>query len=281
MYATLMLRQVLNSLLVLLLLLLAGGALTGCVSSKKVDALLAQTRVQAERQAITDAVLMKLAEKGSTVVGDTLANMEPGGAAGYGKYKRALRDANNQPLVDKDGKPYFEEFEIVGKSRSGREFANLKKGTITLAGLPRNGDGTVCILGTPDGMRVEIEGTGEGGSTVDEDWARVWGEAITSEKAAIMLGMLNLTTARGAAWAVRFNAAADGISRVVTSLGEVTGKILTATVIPTPADLAAQGVSKLVEAVIDTGTGKQTVLAADTATSRAATDCEGCVYRGE
>lgn len=256
-------------------------AISGCVSNKKVDALLAQTKVQAERQAMTEAVLLKLADEGMTVVGDTLANMEPGGAAGYGKYKRALRDANNQPILDKDGRPYFEEFEIVGKSRSGREFANIKKGSITLAGLPRNGDGTISIIGVPDGMRVEIEGTGEGGSTVDEDWAAVWGQAVVAEKTAILVGMSKLVLDRGSAWAVKFTAATDGISKVVTNIGEVTGKILTATVIPTPADLAAQGVSKLVEAVIDTGDGKKTVLAADTANSKAATDCEGCVYNGE
>lgn len=254
--------------------------ISGCVSNKKVDAILAQTRDQALRQSATEAVLLELAKRDNGVIPDTVANVEEGSTVGWARAKRAVRTADNQPLLDKDGAAQFEVVEAIGKSKSSREFGNITRGTIKLAGLGFDlQTGVLNPTSILEGVVVNIEGSG--GSTVNADWARAWGEAVTAEKSAILSGMANLATARGAAWAVRFNAAADGISRVVTSLGEVTGKILTATVIPTPADLAAQGVSKLVEAVIETSTGKKTILAADTPTSRAATDCEGCVYNGE
>ena len=247
---------------------------TGCTTNKKIDAILAQTNMQAQRQGITESVLSKLADKGNGVVADTLANMEPGGAAVWFKGKRAIRTSANEPVLV-NGVPQFEEMEGIAKSRSGREFASVTKGVLTMFGLPRDKDGSPVLNAIPDLMRVEIEASG-GNVTVNTEWAKVWGDAVAAEKTAIIAGMGDLATKRGAAWAVKFTAASNGLVSVMTGMGEVVGKIISATVETTPAGLVSEGVTKLVSAIVEKVDGtKVPVVAEDSAAMKAATECVG------
>ena len=258
-------------------------ATQGCVSTKKIDQILAQTQTQAERQAVTEQVLLKLAEQGNNFVADTMTNVEDGSTVGWAKAKRAIRTGENQPLLDKDGNAQFETTEACGKSKSSRELAGaITKGTIKLAGVGFNlATGELVPSSILEGVVVHVEGTGVS-STVNATWASAWGNAIAAEKTAIVAGMAELATRRGAAWAVKFTATSDGIVKVITSAGDVAGKVLNAVIVPTPAELAASGVTKLVQAVIGKADGtEQTVLAADTATSKAATECIGYSETGQ
>lgn len=251
--------------------------LPGCASNKKVDQLLAASKEQSVRAGVTEQVLLKLAEKGDGVIPDTVAHVEDGSTVGWASSKRCIRDEANKPLLDKDGNAQFETTSAIGKSKSSREFGNITKGTIKLAGVGFDlQTGQLVPSSILEGVVVHIEGAG-GSSTVNAEWASVWGNAITAEKTAIIAGMGDLATKRGAAWAVKFTAATDGITKVMTSMGEVAGKVLAATILPTPTELAVSGVTKLVEAVVKKADGtSQTVVAADTPTSKAATECLGC-----
>lgn len=264
--------------------------ISGCVTKRKVevkaleakvDAMMAMTNEMARRVAATEEVALAVAEKEGTVMPDILASVEPGSQVAWAHSTRAIRDEANKPLLDKDGNAQFETTQAVGKSRTGFSASNLKRGRLKLAGFAYDFEtGKIDPNSLLEGSSVEIlcEG-GEAGAS--PEFSKVWVDAIIGEKTAILAGMSKLALDRGAAWAVKFNATTDGISKVLTNIGEVTGKILSATVVATPAGLAAEGVTKLVEAVIDTGDEKKTVLAADTANAKAATDCEGCVYNGE
>jgi len=238
----------------------------------KVDALAVMTREQSVRAATTEAVMLKLAEKGEGVIPDTVAHVEDGSTVGWASAKRCIRDEANKPLLTPDGIAQFETTTAIGKSKSSREFANITKGTIKLAGVGFDlQTGQLVPSSILEGVVVHIEGTG-GDSTVNSEWASVWGNAVAAEKTAILAGMAQLATSRGAAYAVKVTASANGMSQIVTSLGTITGQILSAMVIPTTPQLAASGVTSLVQAVLRQSDGTtQTVVGADTPAGQVAT----------
>jgi hypothetical protein len=270
-----------QAVMVLTMLLAGVILLAGCASNKRVDQLLAQTQVQSERAAATEAVLLKLAERDNGVIPDTVAHVEDGSTVGWAQSKRCIRDKDNNPLLTPDGMAQFETTAAIGKSKSSREFGNITKGTIKLAGVGFDlATGELVPSSILEGVVVHIEGAG-GSSTVNAEWASVWGNAVAAEKTAIVSGMAQLATARGAAYAVKCEALSNGLAKFVTAAGEVTGTILSKTIVPTPVELAAAGVTKLVQAIVKKADGStQAVLTADTATSTAATECEGCSEPG-
>lgn len=262
---------------VLVLLSVLVLAVSGCATNRRVDSILAQTREQAVRAAHTEAVLLELAKRGDGVIPDTIAHVEDGSTVGWAMAKRCIRDEQNKPLLLPDGTAQFETTSAIGKSKSSREFGNIEKGTIKLAGVGFDlQTGQLQPWSILEGVVVHIEGTG-GSSTVNAQWAAVWGDAVAKEKATIITGMAELAAARGAAYAVKCEALSAGAARFITAIGDVTGKVLSHVILPTPAELAAAGVTKIVQAVIrkDDG-GTQEVVLADTPTSQAATVCEGC-----
>lgn len=256
-------------------LLLVG---TGCASNKKLDQLMAMTETQAKRLAYTETVALELAKRGGTVMADTLANMEPGGAAGWSKADRVVRNPDKSVFVDKDGQPLRETIEAVGKSRSGRDIAGVTKGTLTLAGLPRNGNGDVDTAAPFDGFRLEIEAAA-GATGPNVEWLKTYMDGIANEKAAIIGGMARLAESRGAAFAIKVNAVSKGWVEFLTAAGPVIGQITRLNPVVATADLAAEGVSKVLEAIVNTSTGEQKVLVADTASAANATTCEGSALK--
>lgn len=265
-----------------LTMLLAGVILlTGCASNKKLDQFLAMTQEQAKRAATTEAVMLKLAERDNGVVPDVLASVEPGSMVAWAYARRCIRDDDNKALLDKNGEAQYEVVQAIGKSRSGREFGSVKRGRLKLAGVAYDFEtGKIDPNAILEGSSLEILGE-TGGSTVNADWARVWGDAVAAEKAAIISGMAVLAKERGAAYAVKVEALGNGLATFVTAAGTVTGTILDKVAVMTPEGLAVQGVKKIIEAVVKSEDGTVTkVLTADTATSTAATECEGCSEPG-
>jgi hypothetical protein len=222
-------------------------------------------------------VLLELARRGDGVIPDTVAHVEDGSTVGWAMAKRCIRDEANKPLLLPDGTAQFETTSAIGKSKSSREFGNITKGTIKLAGVGFDlQTGQLQPWSILEGVVVHIEGSG-GSSTVNAQWAAVWGDAVAEEKTAIIAGLAELAAARGAAFAVKCEALSNGAARFITSVGDVTGKVLSHVILPTPTELAAAGVTKIVQAVIGKdGGGTQSVLVADTPTLQAATVCEGC-----
>lgn len=271
--------------LAVLAMLLAGVILlAGCASNKKIDLLLAQTQEQSRRIAATEAVALELAKKNyeaPTVMPDILASVEPGSQVAWAHAKRCIRSETNAPLLDKDGNAQFETLQAVGKSRSGRDFNGLKRGRLKLAGMAWDFEtGKIDPNALLEGATTEVVYE-VGDSTVPEAWAKVWGDAVAAEKAAIISGMALLAKERGAAYAVKVEALGKGLATFVTAAGTVTGTILDKVAVMTPEGLAVAGVKKIIEAVVKSEDGTVTkVLTADTATSTAATECEGCSEPG-
>lgn len=247
--------------------------ISGCASNKKVDQLIALTQTQAERMAYTEKVALELAKRGGTVMADTLANMEPGAAAGWSKAERVVRNPDKSVFLDKEGNPVREVTEAVGKSRSGRDIAGVTKGSLTLAGLPRGKDGDIDTTAPFDGFRLEIEAAA-GNTGPNAEWLKVYMDGIANEKAVIIGGMANLAKERSAAFAVKVDALGKGAATFLTAAGPIVGQIIKLSPIAAVAQLAEAGVTKILEATINTADGEQKVVVADTPTSQTATAAE-------
>lgn len=253
--------------LVMVMVLLMGCG--GCASRGKVDQLLAATQEQAKRAATTEAVMLELAKRGSTVIPDTIATVEPGSMVGWAQATRCIRDETNKPLLDKDGKAQLETTTAIGKCKSDRAFGALTTGTIKLAGVGFDlKDGKLIPSSILEGAVVHVESNG-GDSTLDAAHAKVWGDAIAAEKGVILAGMANLATQRGAAFAVKVEALSGGMANVVTATGAVLAQVLKTTAVPIPTDLVAAGITKIVTAVTRTKDGQLVdILAADSAAAQ-------------
>lgn len=257
-------------LVVIAVVAVLAAMVTGCRSDKKVDMALAQTAEQARRAAITEQVLIKLADRGDGIVADTLAAVEQGTAVGWTKADRVLRNPDGTPFMDKDGHVVRETTEAIGKSRTGRDIAGVTKGTLTLAGLPRGKDGDVQLAAIPDGFRLEIEAAAFS-SGMNVEWLKVYMEGIASEKAAIVGGMAALAKERSAAFAVRVNAVSKGVAEFLTAAGPIVGRVMRVNPVVAAADLAELGIAKIAEVSVqqDDGTTAK-VLVADTPTAATA-----------
>ena len=247
----------------------------GCASRGKVDQLMAASQEQAKRSATTEAVMLELAKRGSTVIPDTIATVEPGSMVGWAMSTRAVRDENNKPVTDKLGNVVMETTTAIGKTRSDRVFGALKSGVIKLAALPFDvKSGAVQLSGILEGGVVYVE-SGEGDSVLSAEHAKVYADAIVAEKVGIITSMASLEKERGAAYAVRVEALTGGIANVTTALGTQAVQILKCNPTIVGAEQAALGITKIVQAVGRDDTGKLVdVLAADTPTVKNAAALE-------
>lgn len=259
-------------LVVCVALLLAWGVVSGCASSRKVDALMAATQEQAKRAATTEAVMIELAKRGSTVIPDTIATVEPGSMVGWAQSTRVARDEVNKPLMNKDGSPVMETTTAIGKTRSDRVFGALKSGVIKLAALPFDiKSGEVKLSGILEGGVVYVESE-RGDSGLSAEHAKVYTDAIVAEKVGIIESMGKLERERGAAYAVKVEALLGGMATVTTAVGTQAVQILKCNPVIVGAEQAALGISKIVQAVGRTDDDKLVqFLAADTPTVKNAT----------
>jgi hypothetical protein len=233
------------------------------------------------------AVMLAAIAKGEHVGISSLESVPEQGSGFYSKTDSYLIGPDGQPLKDKDGNPLAVSVELLTKVSNIGALASLEgvgRLEYTLNGydyvkdLPPALKSMISAM-TPCQMKLIVEGAqkiGLKGSTVAENRA-----AAAAERTAIFAGLSAYADAQGKAFATKVDAIGKGFATISTSLagvaGTVAGQILKTTPAAIPANLLADGVTKLVNVVLRKGDGTLTdVLAADTATAKDATTCDGC-----
>lgn len=110
-------------------------------------------------------------------------------------------------------------------------------------------DNLKAMDASPVVLRLRIKGLNEAKVANNVPAIR---EAAGKERAAIFAGMSALATAKGAAFAVRVEAIANGVKAVTSAGAEIIGQVIKTTVLPVPADMVTAGVKRAVSAVLRT-----------------------------
>lgn len=209
----------------------------------------------------TRDLLMGAVDKDAQVLASALESNTESGSVIYVDHQGWVYNPDGTLFVDKDGKPIRVRTKIVAKLNSAKllaDTAGVKTLKYRVGGFGYVKDLPEALKGkdlVPEALVLEVENIDV---MKNRDNAPELRTAAGAERTAIFNGMSTLAQARGAAFAVRVKAVADGVSVVLSTGAELAGKVLKATAVP-EASLGAELVkagAKAVQAVIRTDDNK-------------------------
>lgn len=213
----------------------------------------------------TMKVLLNATDKDSQILASALEATPESGSVIYVDQQGYVYGPDGRIVPDpKTGEALRMRTKIVAKLNSLQSFKELAGvaevdyeigGRSYLTDLP---DNLKHLDQCPVPLRLRIKGLQT--ASIDSKVAANR-EAAGKEREAIFAGMSALATSRGAAYAVRVKAIADGVQVVTAAGAEIVGKVLTARAVPSTS--LAAGITKAVESVIRQTDGTLTPLVAE------------------
>lgn len=213
---------------------------------------------------ISRDVLIEAIKYDNPVLASALESNTEGGSVLYVDHWGFIFTPDGNVVFGKDGEPLRLHTRVIAKLHSLADFQQLEGvaeveyviGGFQAEPLPDNMRHLVPSL-CPVALQLRLKGLNAATVASQVPASR---EAAAKERAAILNGLAALAEARGAAFATKVEAMADGIVKVVTATGkEIIGRVTGTHLI----DAAVDGAGTVIEATMKQGDGSTTKVVAE------------------